>query len=480
MLYVLLVVAIGWVLVRMWTSPVQVVALVLTMHGARQVAVAALPQFAASPFLINLAVAGLVAIALGLAAIRGSDALPPGTHHSAWGGSLAFYAYYFTYAGMTEAFAEESFSLLILRISPYILLQLFAMAMLVGASSPAEIRSSLASTWCICLIIVGIAVTDSSVRAGGDDSSFRLMLRTQQDETEGSNPLALADVGVMLMALTLHVIPGAARARFPSISRIGWLAGLISRARLVFIGALAVTILWISRAEPMLAVLAMGYTTFAARGGGRSSLIVSIFPIALLAIIPGIAQSTFGLLVDWFPRLGTLDEGVSIRRFLIEWLLDRYASGGFGVLLFGLGPGFSLANLGLYPHNHPVECLTELGIVGLAIAGIGPVTGWRRGATLLQSSPRGTAMQNAAFFQTMLAFSMLVSLKRGSVVHPDVFTWSAVLVFLHAAGSRADRAIDPTAVPPSIDRPVATNPFRGLAAVRPRQPCSPKHRHALA
>jgi hypothetical protein len=480
MLYVLLVAAIGWVLVRMWTSPVQVVALVLTMHGIRQVAVAALPQVAASPFLMNLAVAGLVVIALGLSALRGRDDLPPGAHLSAWGGSLAFYAYYFAYASATEAFADASFSLLVVQVAPYIVLQLLAMTKLVGLSSPEELRSALFSTWCICLLIMGIALSDSSTRVGGDDPSFRLMLKTQQEEEHGANPLALADVGVMLMALTLHVMPGATRVMFPALSRIGWLAALLGRARLVLIGGLAVVILWISRAEPILALLAMAITTLTARGSGRGGLVVAILVIAPLAMLTGVTQSAFDVLVEWFPRLGTVDEGVSVRRSIVEWLLDRYASGGFGTLLLGLGPGYSLSNLGLYPHNYLIECLTELGVVGLAIAAISPITNWRRGVLLLGKSPAGAARQNAAFFQTMLAFSMLASLKRGSVIQPDVFTWSAVLAFLHAAGCRASRGVDAPAVRSGRHPPAAPQPIRRGVASGPQQPVSPRRRHALA
>ena len=480
MLYVLLVAVIGWVLVRMWTSPVQVVALVLTMHGVRQVAVAALPQVAASPFLMNLVIAALVAIALGLSALRGRDTLPPGARFGAWAAVIVFYAYYFAYATLNEAFADESFSLLIMRVAPYIVLQFLAMTTLIGTSSSDELRSTLASTWCICLLIIGIALTDNSVRVGGDDSSMRLMLKTQQDEVQGSNPLALADVGVMLMAITLHVMPGALRATFPSMSRIDWLACLLRRARLVLVGGLAVVILWISRAEPILALLAMTITTFATQGRGRGGLVVALLAITPLVILSGMAQSAFDVLVEWFPRLGTVDEGVSVRRSIVEWLLDQYASGGFGVLLFGLGPGYSLTNLGLYPHNHPIECLTELGIFGLAIAAIGPVNGWKRGLVLLQKSPPGAAFQNAAFFQTMLAFSILASLKRGSVVQPDMFTWSAALSFLHAAGSRVAMVLDASPPQPGIHPTASPQPLRRVGEGVAQRPNSPRRRHAIA
>lgn len=480
MLYMLLVAVIGWVLVRMWTSPVQVVALVLTMHGARQIAVATLPQVSASPFMMNLAVAVLVAIALGLSALRGRDALPSGSLLCAWGVAIAFYAYYFTYAAINESFVEESFLLLILQVAPYIVLQLLAMTTLVAASSPDELRSALSSTWCICLLIIGIALTDNSVRVGGDDSSFRLMLRTQQDESQGSNPLALADVGVMLMAITLHVMPGVAQSFFPSMPRVGWLAALLRWARLALVGALGVMILWISRGEPILALLAMVITTFTTRGGGRNTLVIACPAISLLAIFSGAAQHAFDLLVEWFPRLGTVDEGVSVRQALVERLLDQYASGGFSVLLFGLGPGYSLSNLGLYPHNQPIECLTELGIVGLTIAVIGPINNWRRGWVLLQESTSGAIFQNASFFQTMLTFSMLVSLKRGSVVQPDIFTWSAVLAFLHAAGSRPFRVVDRTRLRPSKHPSCARQPRHRVGGSGPQRLDSPRHRHAIA
>ena len=94
MLYLLLVAAVGRVLVRMWASPVQAVALVLTMHGIRQVGVAVLPDLAESPFLMNVAVGGIVAIALAISAIRGGVGMPGGAYAASWTGFLVFYGFY--------------------------------------------------------------------------------------------------------------------------------------------------------------------------------------------------------------------------------------------------------------------------------------------------------------------------------------------------------------------------------------------------
>lgn len=476
MLYLMLVAAIGRVLVRMWTSPVQVVSLVLTMHGIRQVGIAVLPQFADSPFLLNLTVGALAAIALVLTVIRGRNELPRGTYSRSWGVYLIFYGLYVWYAVATDAFLDESFSTLLVRVAPYILIQLLATTALVGASSPTELREALFSTWFICLSVIGIALTDSSVRVEEVDASFRLMLRTHQEETLASNPLALADIGVMLMVITLYVLPGAAREALPSLARIDWLSAVASRARIALVGAVAIAVLWISRAEPAMALVAIVVTAFAAKSRGRAGLVVAALIALPLAAVSGMAESAFDAIVAWFPRLETIDEGLAVRLSIVERLLDRYCSGGFGVLLCGLGPGYSLMNFGLYPHNHVVECLTELGFVGLVIAAIGPVTAWKRGATLLRTTPAGAALQNAAFFHTMLAYSILVSMKRGSIVHPDTFMWGAALGFLHATGCGAHRSFERSCI-----RPLAPSlTMKTLSFAGPHRPISVRHRHATA
>lgn len=477
MLYLLLVAAVGRVLVRMWASPVQAVALVLTMHGIRQVGVAVLPDLAESPFLMNVAVGGIVAIALAISAIRGGVGMPGGAYAASWTGFLVFYGFYAWCVVATEAFRDPSVSSLLLRVAPYVVLQLLVTTSLVGSSSPTELREALVSTWFICLSIIGIALTDSSLRVDELDASFRLLLRTQQSETLASNPLALADVGVMLMVLTLQVMPGAVKAALPSLSRIEGLASAAGAARLALVGGVAVAVLWISRAEPAMAVVAMIITGFAARSRGRVGIAVLALVAVPLAAASGLAGWAFDTLIAWFPRLETIDEGIAIRLSIIERLIDRYSGGGFGVLLFGLGPGYSLMHFGLYPHNHLVECLTELGLVGLLVAAAGPVIAWRRGARLLRTSPAGAALGNTLFFHTMLTYSILVSMKRGSVVHPDTFMWAAVIGFLHARACGL-----PTAPEPSVaGRPLRPSPSAipvesdSFAGVRRSFPMGQRH-----
>ena len=480
MLYVLLAAAVGWVLVRMWTAPVQAIALVLTMHGLRQVAVNVLPQLASSPYLMNLAVGCLVAVALGLTSIRGRSNVPRGAYLASWGIYVLFYALYAAYAVAADAFQDESVFVLFIRMAPYVVLQLLATTWLVGASSPTELRGALLSTWFICLAIIGIALTDSSVRVDEADASFRLMLRSQQEESQASNPLALADVGVMLMVLTLHVLPGAARAALPSLARIDWLASIASSGRIALVGALALVMLWISRAEPLVALVAIAVTTMMARSHSRAGLVVVTLVGLSLAVLSGAGQSAADVLVEWFPRLETVDEGFSIRISIIERLCDRYFSGGFGVLFFGLGPGYSLMNFGLYPHNHLVECLVELGLIGLVIAVIGPITHWRKGVAVMRATPPGAALQNACFFHTMLTFAILASMKRGSIVQPDTFMWGAALGFLHAKGWEGCCGIDASRSRPAV-RPLAPPvPLLTTLGVGQHRSLPGRHRHAAA
>lgn len=480
MFYLLLVAAVGRVLVRMWTSPVQVVAIVLTMHGIRQVGVAVLPQLASSPFLMNLGVGGLAAVALAVAAIRGGSSLPRGAYASAWGASLVFYCFYGWSVVATESFRDPSVSALLLRVVPYIGLQLLATTFLVGSSSPDELRETLFSTWFICLAVIGVAITDSSVRVDDIDASFRLMLRTQQEETLASNPLALADVGVMLMATTLYILPAAARAAFPACSRIGWLSAAAGWTRIAIVGGVAFAVLWISRAEPAMALIAMFITSFAAKSRSRAGLVVAAVLVLPLAAAFGLAASAFDALVALFPRLETIDEGIAVRMSILEQLLEDYSYGGFRVLLFGLGPGYSLMNFGLYPHNHLAECLTELGLVGLVVAAVAPVTAWKRGVATLRMLPSNATMHNVLFFHTMLTYSILVSMKRGSVVHPDTFMWGAAVGLLHATACRKHQPPAASEIRPA-GLPIATAvTARAKSFAGPHRALSARQRHAAA
>ncbi len=150
-------------------------------------------------------------------------------------------------------------------------------------------------------------------------------------------------------------------------------------------------------------------------------------PLALIGLI-GTALCFVGIqlfesVLEYVPQLRLLDQGLQTRLLYMQHSLSAYFNSDFIGLLFGLGPGYSYVHSGTYPHNHLVEVMTELGVMGVLLY---VVIIWfviciaRRLIFYSPTTLRGIAETTTA----MIIFFGLMSLKRGSVLTPGLFMWS--------------------------------------------------------
>jgi len=128
----------------------------------------------------------------------------------------------------------------------------------------------------------------------------------------------------------------------------------------------------------------------------------------------------------------SVEQGASIRLTSIGVMLSAWWSDPFAIL-FGLGnsAAYDPELLGIYPHNVPVEILTEEGIFGFLIFATFIFRVLR--IPLGQSGPnKRRILQDAAPFLAIFVFYLIVSLKQGNLV-------SSSLVFL--AGILSERSV---------------------------------------
>jgi hypothetical protein len=437
--YGILAVAVLGTLLRLWKCPVQVVALVLAMHGIDQVLIAKIPAVAARPYLINLAVGTLALAALVIAILR----RPPPTTSAGliWLRSLVI-GFFCVYAlgVFTSRHAENSeYARLLWAMIPYIVLQLILLPPIVARSSARELLHAFGTTGVICVCIMMIVALDTTLHTAGTSFGNRVLLQMQGEQGAlVSNSLALADVGVLALVMILLVglrsewlMRWAPGVLSPSVA--GWMVLGISVPYLVWV-------MRISRTEPLAGVLALVTTWLMQPRRNRFKPFVVAGLVMLLLCLLG--SQLFESLLQAVPQLRLLDDGFRVRMEFVQHSLDAYLDGGITTLLFGLGPGYSYVTIGTYPHHHLTETLTELGLCGLAmyVAIVWLIACGVR--TLMRQA--GPALRGVVeVVSAMFVYSLVLSMKRGSVLAPDIFMWSFFVADFLGRFSRVETTVIP-------------------------------------
>jgi hypothetical protein len=431
--YGVLAVAVLRTVFRLWNSPAQVVALILAMHGIDQVVIAGFPFIAARPYLINVTIGIITVSSLMIAVMRRQPASTPVGR--IWLGSLlASFALLYALGVLMSGHAEnDQFTGLIRGVIPYAVLQLILLPPIIARSSARELQEAFGMTGVLCVCIMIIVALDTSLHTAGTSAGTRVLLKMQGEQgTQASNSLALADVGVLALVMTLVVgvrsewlarlAPGVA-----SSSITGWIVVLISAPYLVWV-------MQISRTEPFAGVLALITTWLMQPRRNRLSPFAMVGLVVLMLCFVGV--QLFDGLVEAVPQLRLLDDGFRVRMEFVRHSLDAYLNGGIMTLLFGLGPGYSYVTIGTYPHHHVIETITELGLCGMAIYG---TILWyaARGARTLVVQARPALRGIVEVTTTMFVYSLVLSLKRGSVVAPDIFMWSFFIAEFLGRASKA-------------------------------------------
>ena len=397
------------------------------MHGVRQVAVNQVSFLGSRPYLFNLFVAGIAIMAILSSQMRKKRELVLGNYLGVIIPYFIFYAVFFIGAVASDAFDDPNFYLLIKRCAPYIGLQLIAVPLLLSLSNSDQINRCFFSTALVCCAILVTVATDSSLRADEVLGQTRLQLVVDNPDIRGANPLALADIGVQLLVIMAFLPLAILKTKNGTLmgsQRIHFFRH--SLKVLIMLASLAMT-LFISRAEPILGVLAIVLTIAVSTLRVKTSFAFIILLLTTVIFSSIVLPPLFVFLAAYFPRFDAVSEAFNIRIFLWRNSITNYMNSDFLTLLFGLGPGFSFKSVGTYPHNSIVECLTELGLLGLVFWISCLLKPLLRGLTALNTLPRGVFRQNACVLIAMLVYSILVSFKRGSVVNPNTFMWGIVL-----------------------------------------------------
>lgn len=435
--YGVLAVAVLRTVFRLWNSPTQVVALILAMHGIDQVVIAGFPFIAARPYLINVTIGVVTVSSFMIAVMRRQPASTPDGR--IWLGSLlAIFALLYALGVLMSGHAEnDQFTGLIRGVLPYALLQLILLPPIVARSSARELQEAFGMTGVLCACVMIIIALDTSLHTGATSAGTRVLLKMQGEQgVRASNSLALADVGVLALVMTLLVgLRSESLARWASAvaspSIAGWMVVFLSVPYLVWV-------MRISRTEPVAGVLALITTwLMQPRRNRLSPFAVVGLVVAMLCFAGG---QLFDGLVEAVPQLQLLDEGFRVRMEFVRHSLDAYLNGGIMTLLFGLGPGYSYVTIGTYPHHHVIETITELGLCGMAIYG---TILWyaARGARTLVVQARPALRGVVEVTTTMFVYSLVLSLKRGSVLAPDIFMWSFFIAEFLGRASKAQVGI---------------------------------------
>lgn len=437
--YGLLAISILRILLRLWESPAQVIALILAMHGIDQVLIAGFPFIAAQPQLVNVAVGVLAVSSLTIAAIRRPTvAMPRGR---IWLTSLlvVFLLLYALGVSVSGHGEDAGFTSLIRSVIPYALLQLVLLPLIAARSNTRELQEAFAMTGVLCICVMLIVALDASLRIESVGDGNRVALhRLGEEGPQVSNTLALADVGVLALVMTLlvglrsewlpRVAPGIA-----STAAAGWAVVFISIPYLVWL-------MRISRTEPIACVLAL-VTTWLLRPH-RNRLRPFVVAGLVVTTVCFLGPQLFEALLEAVPQLQRLDEGFRDRMEFIQHSVEAYFNGNIVTLFFGLGPGYSYVNIGTYPHHHLIETITELGLCGLAVY---TAILWyaAQGVRTLVVQARPAFRGVVEVTSTMFVYSLILSLKRGSVLAPDIFMWSFLVAEFLGRVPRAEKPLMP-------------------------------------
>lgn len=253
-----------------------------------------------------------------------------------------------------------------------------------------------------------------------------------------TNPLALADSGILLAMTSMLVI------------LYHWKKIDISGAtilRIIVIGAAASGIvlgMWVSmissRAESMMGLLCV--VTFYILANVNNVRRALIFAGVTTAIVSCAAVYVYIALYDtvvyFFPVFSQseLNEGWFIRLDLISKSLGQIGKES-GAIIYGIGARGCEHLIGFWPHNAIVQSITESGLIGFCLYMICIGMILKIGYDSIKSARKDkdwNAKVWTAFVMCMFLYNLVMNQKKGSLSDHDACMWMAfaVVAFDHA------------------------------------------------
>jgi hypothetical protein len=224
-------------------------------------------------------------------------------------------------------------------------------------------------------------------------------------------PLAVAQ-----LATTVGVVTIVAELRIPM--------ALVLRVAVL---GVAIYIAFLSQSRGQVLVLVFVSLLLNTISNGKADpkhlLFAAVIGFAICTTVYFVAQE-----VDLWRWDRTIIEGsLSTRQGFMSTMLQHWVDGPTWGLLFGLGTSASFHFLGIYPHNVPVEILTELGILGFAIyAAILMLSANNSFCLSYQRQGSATGRRDAIVLTGLLLSGFLLSCKQGALLGTEEVFFFAI------------------------------------------------------
>jgi hypothetical protein len=382
-------------LLAVFRNPANALATTLMLFAFEQFAQVHVSIFRDQTAVMNVIFALFVGIALTLRMRRGEQVASNISH-----GTLLLVAMYIAHPVSALWSPDPAMTLsTFIKAAPYIVVLTFMVS--VTVRSVDDLQTALNSLWLLGSILLVL------IMASVDFANRGLLLeRLGRAKYSEANPLALSGVAgeVAIIAVVLQ----------PWRSRIGRL----------LCGASAILALYVcvrtgSRGQLVGAVVVLaGAVVMQAWIGTISTWRVALFAVlggATLVWLSGVATEQFGSRFS-LEQMRSVYEGG--RMGPSEEMLKVWAKAGPWAWVWGLGGSSSYHYIGFYPHVVPVEVLTELGMVGIAMYGAFAVLATHRARWLLGvvTHDRKDIIVCAC---ALFAYEWTLALKQGAMLAAD-------------------------------------------------------------
>lgn len=346
MIGVAILVVFAAMLVRIVRRPGVALALLLLFFGGKQLVQLSFPLFAERRPLLSFLVFGALGLIWIHRALRGRAERMLGIPRE-----YAMHLFFFALAALSTTWSMDPDLLdhVIERVPYLVIYALLVPSLLASTRGITEAYQWI--TWvggAMCVVFL-FGQAESS-----DTTRLLLEADTGTGEALSLNPLAVGAMGAFT-AIT------AALGEFPRQPLVFALRSVVAAAGLLLAARS-------SRGDLFAALIAVGVfgpiPTSAAKGLQGRRLVAVLVAVAVGAVV-----LYYGLfLTDYWLRYENMseDRGLMDRQELIGGLWHYYIDHP-GTWLFGSGWLSSYAIVGFYPHNGPVQALTEMGLVGAAL-----------------------------------------------------------------------------------------------------------------
>ncbi|MEM6690630.1 MAG: hypothetical protein AAF664_14440 [Planctomycetota bacterium] len=192
---------------------------------------------------------------------------------------------------------------------------------------------------------------------------------------------------------------------------------------------------------------AMVWVPILAQIRGRGSYVTAYMLLVALGVAGYLFLEKMGLLFRFSSEKVAV--GVNHRLGPATVMLERFENSDIVTWIFGLGTSASYRYIGGYPHNVPIEVLTEEGLLGAIVYATFVVSTilvlWQK-----SRDPNDPLRREACLFGALFFFEFLLSLKQGSLIGNQQFFCfgiASLIYFSNALGSRASLPFQPIAKP---------------------------------